>query len=259
MCSSDLPSLRSARLQAFLFATSAALLAAFSLPAHADPFGWGSNVGGALGDGTNLNQPTPVVADLSGVLAGKSVVAISGGQLHTVALTSEGKLYAWGNNGSAELGDGTNTSRSTPVAVDMSGVLAGKTVTAIDGGAGHTVALTSDGKIYAWGFNDYGQLGDGTFTNRTTPVAVDLAGVLAGKTVTAISASAYHTVALTSDGKAYAWGYNYAGALGDGSTTDRPAPVTVDMTGVLAGKTLTAISAGGYHTVALTTDGKAYA
>ena len=107
------------------------LLAAFTLPAHADPFGWGNNTFGALGDGTTTDRSTPVAADMGGVLAGKTVTAIAGGVYHTVALTSDGKAYAWGNNVFGQLGDGTNTTRTTPVAVDMGGVLAGKTVTAI--------------------------------------------------------------------------------------------------------------------------------
>ena len=111
----------------------------------------------------------------------------------------------------------------------MSGALLGKTVTAIAAAQGHTVALTSDGKVFAWGRNDMGQLGDDTTANSTTPVAVNMSGALLGKTVTAIAAGGFHTVALTSDGKVFAWGYNNAGQLGDGTTTQRTTPVAVNM------------------------------
>src|SRR4029077_12150172 len=105
---------------------------------------------------------------------------------------------------------------------------------------------------YAWGYNFYGQLGNGTTNTSSTPVAVDMSGALSGKTVIAIAAGGSHTVALTSDGKLFAWGNNGSGELGDGTTSDRRAAVAVVMSGALSGKTVTAIAAGGSHTVALT-------
>ena len=130
-------------------------------------------------------------------------------------LTSDGKVFAWGENSSGQLGNGTTNDSTTPVAVDMRGALSGKTVTAIAAGSYHTLVLTSDGKVFAWGYNGWGQLGDGTTTHRTTAVAVDMSGALLGKTVTAIAGGGGHTVALTSDGKVFAWGQNTYGQLGD--------------------------------------------
>jgi alpha-tubulin suppressor-like RCC1 family protein len=230
-----------------------------ALASDAKVFAWGYNRFGQLGDGTTTNRTTPVAVDMSGALLGKTVIAVAAGYYHTVALTSDGKVFAWGNNGFGQLGDGTTIDRRTPVPVDMSGALLGKTVTAIAAGDYHTVALTSDGKVFAWGANDVGQLGDGTAADRLRPVAVDMSGVLRGKTVSAIAAGGYYTVALTSDGKVFAWGANDVGQLGDGTHTHRSRPVAADMSGALLGKTVTAIAAGGYHTVALTSDGKVFA
>jgi alpha-tubulin suppressor-like RCC1 family protein len=214
-------------------------------------FAWGANGEGQLGDGTTINRTTPVAVNMSRALLGKTVTAIAAGADYTVALTSDGKVFAWGANWAGQLGDGTTINRTTPVAVDMSGALLGKTVTAI-AAAVHTVALTSDGKVFAWGLNDYGQLGNGTTASySTTPVAVDMSGALLGKTVTAIAAGARHTVALTSDGKVFAWGANWAGQLGDGTIINRTTPVAVDMSRALFGKRVTAIAAGFGHTVAL--------
>jgi len=97
------------------------------------------------------------------------VVAIAGGGYHTLALRGDGKVRAWGNNEGGQLGDGTATGRLTPVQVQ------GMTdVTAIAGGGCHTMALRRDGTVWAWGWgvDSNGQLGDGTTTDRLTPVQV---------------------------------------------------------------------------------------
>ena len=216
---------------------------------------WGDNEFGQLGDGTTTTRSRPVLVNQSGVLAGKAVVALAAGALHTVALCSDGTLASWGINEIGSLGDGTTTNRSRPVLVDQNGVLAGKTVVAIAAGAFHTLTLCSDGTIASWGFNFYGQLGDGTGTNRSRPVLVNQSGVLAGKTVVALAAGGNHTVALCSDGTLASWGFNDFGQLGDGTTTDQEDPVLVDQSGVLAGRTVEALAAGGIHTLALCSDG----
>uniref|UniRef100_UPI00037A2E94 RCC1 domain-containing protein n=1 Tax=Salinispora arenicola TaxID=168697 RepID=UPI00037A2E94 len=161
-----------------------------------------------------------------------------------------GTGLAWGLNNVGQLGDGTTTDSSTPVAV---GVPAGTTVTAVAAGEFHSVAVTSAGTVLAWGFNDSGQLGDGSTTSSSTPVAVD---VPAGTTVTAVAAGDRHSVAVTSAGTVLAWGDNFWGQLGDGSTTNRSTPVAVD---VPAGTTITAIAAGGARSVAVTSTGTALA
>ena len=222
-------------------------------------FAWGSNNVGQLGDGTTTQHTTPVAVDMSGVLLGKTVTMIAAGSAHSLVITSDGKVFAWGSNDYGQLGKGTTTYSTTPVAVNMSGVLLGKTVTMIAAGSAHSLALTSDGKVFAWGYNFLGQLGDSTTTYRTTPVAVNMSGVLSGKTVSSITAGSSHSLALTSDGMVFGWGYNISGQLGDGTTTQRTTPVAVNMNGVLLGKIVVMIGAGERHSLALTSDGKVFA
>jgi uncharacterized repeat protein (TIGR03803 family) len=213
-------------------------------------YGWGANGSGQLGatgDGMQPQlQPTPVTGANPQAL---TTFATAVGYLHSVALASDGSLRAWGSNTFGQLGDGTKTARDTPAPVIASGALAGKTVVAIAAGAFHSLALYSDGSVAAWGYNNHGQLGNGSNVAATAPVAVDASGVLASRKVVAISAGAYHSLALCSDGTVVAWGFNGTGALGDGTSTNSNVPVLVQQAD---GETFTAvaISAGQYHNLA---------
>ena len=143
---------------------------------------------------------------------------IAAGAEHTCALTSSGGVKCWGRNNYGQLGDGTTTDRLTPV--DVSDLADG--VQSIEAGVAHTCALTASGVTMCWGRNDYGQLGDGTTTDRLTPVEVSDLAV----DVQAIAAGPEHSCALTS-GDIRCWGGNGRGQLGDGTTTDRLTPVEV--------------------------------
>ena len=217
--------------------------------------GWGQGDAGQLGNGSMAQSNTPVLANKTGVLAGKTVVAIAAGGFHALALCADGTMAAWGYNGYGALGNNSTSQANSPVLVNQTGVLAGKTVVAIAAGTYHSLALCSDGTLAAWGYNTYGQLGNNSTTNALVPVAVDLTGVLAGKTVNAIAAGGNHNLALGADGTLAAWGYDTYGQLGNNSTTQSPVPVAVDRTGVLSGKTVVDIAAGPNHSFARCADG----
>ncbi len=217
-------------------------------------FAWGSNHYGQLGTGSDIQaDATPTAVAGSGTLDGKTILALSAGYLHSLALCSDGSLAAWGYNVYGQLGNGGTAASSVPVAVDSSGALAGKTVIAISAGPFHNLALCSDGSVVAWGYNNHGQLGDETKKSSLVPVVVKKNGALAGKTVIAVSAGAYHSFALCTDGSIAAWGYNDEGELGNGGTTGSLQPVAVG--GILTGKVVTSMAAGQYHAIALCTDG----
>jgi len=169
-----------------------------------------------------------------------NIKQVSVGELHTCALTTSDGVKCWGKNYTGQLGNGTTTDSHTPI--DVSSLTNG--VKAIVAGRDHTCALTSAGIVKCWGLNDYGQLGDGTITNRSTPV--DVIGLTGG--VKAISTHNYHTCALTSTSGMKCWGQNTFGQLGNGTTTDSHTPVNV--IGLTSG--VQAIYTGGYHTCALT-------
>ena len=183
--------------------------------------------------------------------ANETAVAVVGGGFHTCALTSGGGAKCWGNNFFGQIGDGQVCGGPPPlqpwclIPVDVSGLSSG--VAAIAAGEDHTCALTSAGGVKCWGFNAYGQLGDGTTSERNTPV--DVSGLASG--VVAIAAGPFHSCAITNAGGAKCWGLNDHGQLGDGTQMDRHAPV--DVSGLAGG---VAAIAGGYgHTCALTNAG----
>ena len=205
---------------------------------------------------TPIKQTTPV--RVTGSLATKTVSAVACGTLHSLALTSDGEIHAWGINHAGQLGNGTTTGRDVPAKMTTTGTaLAGKTVTAIAVVGASSYALTSEGKVYAWGLNDFGQLGDGSTANRSLPVLIG--GLLSGKTITAISSGAgRHQLALASDGSLFAWGDNASGQLGNGTTTSSTTPKAVTMSGALAGVTVANVSAGADYSLVRTTDGKVF-
>lgn len=229
---------------------------------------WGAGNAGQIGNGQPGNNGTPltlvpVAVDTTGVLAGQTVTAIASGYQFNLALRANGTVVAWGWNISGQLGDNSTTQRDAPVVVDATGALLNKTVVGLAAGSSHSLALLSDGTVVAWGNNSYGQLGNNSTANSSVPVAVDTTGALAGKTVITIAAGGGnldrpHSLALCSDGTVVAWGYNGSGELGDNSFADSPVPVAVNTTAgtsALFGKTVVAIAAGFAHSLALCADG----
>jgi alpha-tubulin suppressor-like RCC1 family protein/outer membrane protein assembly factor BamB len=197
-------------------------------------WGWGWNGVGQLGNGTLAEAHRP-----SRVLGLSGVTAVSAGFYHSLALRSDGTVWAWGWNVLGQLGDGTTIDRQQPVRVPLL-----DNVVAISAGAFHSVALRADGTVWSWGWNGVGQLGDRTLVDRHLPVRVSgLTGV------TALDAGAHHNLALRADGSVAAWGWNAVGQLGNGTATDSPVPVTVARSPGFEGAT--AVSAGMYHSTAV--------
>src|SRR5579862_2590939 len=214
----------------------------FAVAAKSDGtvWAWGDNTYGQLGDGTQINRNSPVEA--AGVTG---AINVSAGGYHSLAVTSSGTVWTWGYNGYGELGSGnTSTDRPTPLPINN---FTGAVKAA--GGSDHSLVLRSDGTVWGFGYNGYGQLGDGTTTERTSPVqSIGLTGM------TAIAAGQYHSLALRSDGTVWGWGYNGYGQLGNGTTTTEQSAVQVP--GL---SNIVAIAAGLNHSLALRSDGTVWA
>lgn len=208
---------------------------------------WGGNAYGALGDGTTTQRSTPVdvigLGSSSTTVVSTQAAVLAAGDYHSCMITTAGGVKCWGDNGYGQLGNGTTTDSTTPV--DVSGLTSG--VTSVAAATNQTCALTTAGGVKCWGWNSYGELGDNTTTQRSTPV--DVSGLTSG--VAAITVGSHHACALTTTGGVKCWGYNTWGQLGDDTSTERHTPV--DVSGLTSG--IAAIAAGDSHTCAVTTTG----
>ena len=220
---------------------------------------WGYNIWGQLGDNTTTDRYTPVQVHGPanvGFLTG--ITTMAAGEYHSLAVKNDGTVWAWGHNVSGELGDNTTTARKTPVQVLGPGGVGFLTgIVAVAAGAFQSIAIKNDGTVWAWGWNDFGQLGDNTITQRNTPVQVlgpGGVGFLTG--IIDVTAGDMHSVALKNDGTVWGWGRNIRGELGDNTNTDSWTPVQVHGSGnvgLLSG--ITAVEAGEEHSIAIKNDG----
>ena len=250
---------------------SAGYTHSLALGSDGNAYAWGNNSNGRLGNGTTAQQITPVkVEKPAGAPTNFTYVQVSDGYSHSLALGSDGNAYAWGANGYGQLGNGTTSynAQTTPVRVKTPGDL---TYMQISAGGYYSLALGSDGYAYAWGINEYGQLGNNT-SNRTSdanPVPARVrdpanpTDTSKGLKATQVGGGFYHSLALGSDGNAYAWGSNLRGELGNNTTKESSVPVRVrdpaNPTDKSKGLQATQVSGGYYFSLALGSDGNAYA
>ncbi|AGW42396.1 hypothetical protein O159_24520 [Leifsonia xyli subsp. cynodontis DSM 46306] len=229
-------------------AVSAGTSSVYALGDDGAVYAWGDNEYGQLGTGTTVDAHAPVKVTAP---AGVSFTAVSAAGPSAYAVGDDGKTYAWGFNGYGQLGTGTTLDAHAPVAVALP---AGVRFTTVSAGSLSAYALGDDGKTYAWGDNDYGQLGTGGTANAHAPVTVAVPAGVRFASVAGGSGSAY---ARGQDGDTYAWGDNDYGQLGRGDTANARTPVEVaagvEVTGVLFGSLPgTAVSSQGGKTWTVT-------
>ncbi|XXY17664.1 MopE-related protein [Sorangium sp. So ce216] len=207
-----------------------------ALDASGSVWAWGQNSYGQIGTGSASSMPQATPVQVPGL---PPIKAISAGASHSMALDTSGVIWVWGASSYGQIGNGSSgINQVTPTSVSLPGGAA-----AISAGWHHSLAVSTDGSVWSWGRNNYGQIGNGTSgtTNRTTPYQVALGGM-----ATAVAAGGGHSLALLSDKTVKAWGYNGQGQLGLGSTTSQPLPQIVP--GL---SNVQVIAAGGYFSMAM--------
>ena len=147
---------------------------------------------------------------------------ISSGGNHTLAIDTSGNLWAWGDNSSGQLGDGTTTSSLTPIKIMGSTQFTEISAGSDGGGNSHSAAIDSEGNLWTWGYNGYGELGDNSTTTRTSPVKVK-----EGTSFKKVSSGTYHTLAIDREGYLWTFGANFKGQIGNDSTISTSIPVKI--------------------------------
>ena len=174
---------------------------------------WGENIFGQLGDNTVIKKSSPVQT----VAYGTNWKDLSCGGIHAAAIKTDGTLWGWSYNGFGQLGDNTTTSRSSPVQT----VAFGTNWKQVSCGGSHTLAIKTDGTLWGWGYNNYGQLGDNTLNSRSSPVQT----ITFATNWKQVACGYHHAAAIKTDGTLWVWGRNSYGQLGDNTTIHKSSPV----------------------------------
>jgi alpha-tubulin suppressor-like RCC1 family protein len=199
---------------------------------------WGYNSNGQLGNNSTVHRSSPVQT----IAGGTNWAKVACGEGHTLAIKNDGTLWAWGRNVYGQLGNNSTVHRSSPVQTIAGGTNWAKVACGDD----HTLAIKNDGTLWAWGHNEYGQLGNNSTVHRSSPVQTIAGGTNWAK----VACGNDHTLAIKNDGTLWAWGRNSDGQLGDGTFTDRSSPVQIG-----TGQNWNKIAAGQTHSFGMKTDG----
>lgn len=222
-------------------------------------FMWGNNYHGQLGDGTTTNQLIPIDITSQFTLNPDEIITeMFLGNDVSSAITSLGRIFIWGYNAYYQIGDGTITTRRTPLDVtNQFNLSEGERVTYIAFSLSHSLAYTSLGRVFTWGNNQFGQLGDGTTISKPTPTEMDLDLILHDQETIQniyVGIASYNAI-LTSENRVLMWGNNNDGELGDGTTTNQSIPVDITNHFHLdLGETITHLGIGKFHNTAYTSN-----
>lgn len=223
---------------------------------------WGRNSDRQLGDGTTVNKNTPIdITSQFNLNVGEKITDIALGWLNSSALTSDGRIFVWGYNEYGQIGDGTIDTIYFPKDITSQFNLnIGETITQVSLGWMHSSLITSEGRIFVWGRNNHGQLGDGTYVDSLVPKDITSQfGLAVGEGVTEVSLGYYSSSALTSSGRMFTWGYNYYGQLGNGMMTQKNTPQDItSQFGLNTGEKIVGISMGDSHTSAITSESRMF-
>jgi alpha-tubulin suppressor-like RCC1 family protein len=215
-------------------------------------FMWGDNTYSQLGNGNTTQQNSPILVSVPGTIS-----QITLGPTHAVALNTAGQIYAWGRNNQGQLGDSTTTNKSTPTLIGLPNLNVGEVATMIRTGTEFSLALTNQGRIYAWGINNVGQLGASlALTRSILPRLIVLPSLRLSETIVSIETGINSAYALTNQGRLLVWGANNKGQLGNGNTSNITSPEIVDL--ALQNIVISQIKAGNHFVIAVAQNGELY-
>jgi alpha-tubulin suppressor-like RCC1 family protein len=221
--SGELKAVKGPLLQTRVVAIDAGLAHSLALTEFGRVFAWGAGTWGQLGNSSHRMQQEP--KEVRGPLSRHCIKAIACGDCHSMAVTEDGVLFAWGAGSCGQLGTGTQDDVSSPQVIG--GLLSGRRIKQVSAGGDHSLALLEDGRVLAWGSNSNGQVGVGDVgVYQMMPAQVT--GALVGpERIKAIAAGGMHSLALSGAGAIFSWGQGTNGQLGLASTSDAASPTQV--------------------------------
>jgi len=234
-------------------------LHSLAIDEHGILWAWGYNGFGQLGDGTTIDRSPPVQVNTAGRMNNAKIVSVAAGAYHSLAIDEHGNLWAFGRNNYGQLGDGTAADRSSPIQVNTGGRMNNVKAMSVAAGGGHSFAIDEHGTLWAWGHNSFGQLGDGTAADRSSPIQVNTSGRMNNAKVTFVAAGYEHSIAIDELGNLWVFGRNNCGQLGDGTVADSSSPIQVNTVGRMNNAKVTAVAAGRYHSLAVDGHGALWA
>ena len=200
---------------------------------------WGRNIYGQLGDNTTVNKSSPVTT----VAGGTNWKQVSCGQNHTASIKTDGTLWTWGYNSIGQLGDNTAVNKSSPNTT----IAGGTNWKQVACGTFHTTAIKTDGTLWTWGYNGFGQLGNNSTVDKSSPNTT----IAGGTNWKQVACGQSHTASIKTDGTLWTWGRDSYGQLGDNTTVNKSSPVTT----IAGGTNWKQVAGGNYHTASIKTDG----
>lgn len=225
-------------------------------------FMWGWNGHGQLGNNQTGRQTVPLdMTEFFPLRSGERVREVVLGQQFSTALTTQGRVFTWGDNRQGQLGDASFTSRMVPTDITRQFNLhSEETITSLAMGSSHAGARSSVGRVFMWGSGDNGRLGDGVLVDRPVSSPIDITTHFAlnpDEALLTLVLGGAHSAALSSQGRLFMWGWNEYGQLGDGTTANRHTPTLIhNRFTFMNEETLTQVSLGAQHSAALSDQGR---
>jgi uncharacterized repeat protein (TIGR02543 family) len=218
-------------------------------------FVWGDNSYGQIGDGRSSAVYYPKLLNLE-LQENEKATQIEVGDNHNVVLTSNSRIFTWGFNNSSQLGDGTTIDKKVPTLISNAFLSENEIITKIYSGSYYNYLTTSNGKVYGWGDNFYGVLGNGTQDYLLQPTLITFNNLLNSETFVSFDLGIYHSLGITNLGNIYSWGRNTLGRLGNGTNVDSYSPVLVLINQLVENEYIVDFSAGFSHSLVLTNIGR---
>ena len=217
---------------------------------------WGEGALYRLGNGSSTTKPKPEKVTLSNLAAGEKFIDFDS-DTHSCAVTNYSNVFCWGNNTFGQIGDGTTINRDIPYQIDSSNLSGNEKFKSVSVGEEHSCGVTNQSRVYCWGKNSNGEIGDDSTINRSIPESIDMSNLAANEHLFKVFLGGNHSCAISSLGSTYCWGLNSSYQVFSGTQLDQTKPIAVETVNLID-ETYISLTLGELHTCGLTSSGNTY-